>query len=176
MGFTLVEMMVVVAIIAILATVAAPKMYSYILTAETTEAVEQAGRISRAIQAYADRNLAVASSSINAVLKPSAIGNLVPAPASISNQITSLIPDLVLPNSFAFKFLIYGTIDASRTASICIKAVKVSESTRFILYSSQIVTVAGWEGHVYRKIYLDGTGTPVAGGGCTSSAISALGS
>ncbi|MBF0458716.1 MAG: prepilin-type N-terminal cleavage/methylation domain-containing protein [Nitrospirae bacterium] len=53
-GFTLVEMMVVVAIIAILAAVGIPKFQKYVINAKSTEAASTMGEIADAMKAYWD--------------------------------------------------------------------------------------------------------------------------
>ena len=51
-GFTLVELMVVVAIIGILAAIGLPQLFRYVRNAEATEAVNMAGSIAKNLYGY----------------------------------------------------------------------------------------------------------------------------
>lgn len=103
-GFTLIELMIVVAIIGILAAIAIPAYSNYITRSQVTEAVNLAGGLKGAIQEYgADKNewptlvgptATPAATEINATLE----GKY----ASVNTAIDGTYPE--------------GTIEASMTA------------------------------------------------------------
>lgn len=59
-GFTLIELMIVVAILAILAVVAVPAFIKYMRRAKTAEAIDELDRVSKGAQSYYARGLVLA--------------------------------------------------------------------------------------------------------------------
>ncbi|MFN3078205.1 MAG: type IV pilin protein, partial [Alphaproteobacteria bacterium] len=132
MGFTLIELMVVVAIIAILASIGIPKMTAFIKTAETAEAVEQMGKISKAIRGYIDSHPAATPAGIKDALETTYPTLSASTDAGVvATNITQLIPVLTIANNAKFSYKISNvTVDsATRNAKFCIKAVVFDPST-----------------------------------------------
>jgi prepilin-type N-terminal cleavage/methylation domain-containing protein len=175
-GFTLVELMVVVAIIAILAAVGLPKMSAFVKTAETSEAVEQSARIVKGIQGYVDSHPDVLPATIYANFQPGVYGNL--GNGATTGILTTLIPHVSLPDNATFVYKIavnfVGTDDATNNltageTTVCVKAYKMGAETAYILYSSKGSKFAEWESSVYRAKYIDVNSSVINGGFCDTS-------
>ncbi len=82
-GFTLIELMIVVAIIGILAAVAIPAFLRYIKRSKTSEATQNVGSIYRGAVAYFEAEHTTRSGSIIAKQFPASVG---PSPATSSLQ------------------------------------------------------------------------------------------
>ncbi|MBF0465322.1 MAG: prepilin-type N-terminal cleavage/methylation domain-containing protein [Nitrospirae bacterium] len=105
-GFTLVEMMVVVAIIGILAAIGIPQFLKFVAEAKTTEAIEYSGRLAQAMNAFKD---------IHQVY-PTGTGN---GGQLKSDDIGSYLPQLDLGNSKNFSY----TATVNKTGdNFCIEA------------------------------------------------------
>ncbi|MBF0615044.1 MAG: type II secretion system protein [Magnetococcales bacterium] len=168
-GFTLVELMVVVTIIAILASVGLPKMTAFVRTSETTEAVEISARIVKSLIGYIESHPEItAASEFNTRIGDTVLDKN----AAATNQLTILIPHMVLPPNTSFKYAIKANVDSARGMKACITATRIDKNGGVvsgygnILISSEVASEAGWEGNVYRRTYLEGSGTPVDGGVC----------
>jgi len=166
-GFTLVELMVVVAIIAILAAIGLPKMTAFIKTSETSEAIDQSGRIVKAINGFIDTHPDVPDATLSAAFDPTDRGNL----GGANSQLSLLIPHLTLATNAEFTYKIDADVSGDTTA-VCITAFKSGEDgTNYLLFSSLASTSLDWENYVYRATYLDDDVTTVttAGGYCTTA-------
>lgn len=182
-GFTLVELMVVVAIIAILAAIGLPRMTAFISTAETSEPVEQSGRIVKAISGYIDSHPRIDPATISTAISPNAKGNLSSYSTNVpsASSIASLIPHITTSDGSSFDYdidLVYDTSGDSDIIAICIKAWKVDGEgnslledggNNFLLYSNKASDKVEWESNVYRASYIDPSLTPVAGGYCSAT-------
>lgn len=168
-GFTLVELMVVVAIIAILAAIGLPRMSAFISTAETSEAVEQSARIVKAVNGYIDSHPRVAHATIAAAIQPGAQGELGSAVLA-ANSITGLIPHITLPDNAQFSYDISLGFTADDEAAICVLSWNDDDdkAVRFLLYSSLASSHVEWESNIYRATYIDDTLAAVAGGYCNA--------
>lgn len=182
-GFTLIELMVVVAIIAILAAIGIPKMTAFVETAKTAEAVEQVGRISKAIRGYIDSH---PGDSTSDALLATAIATTFPylsSPAVSGKSITTIIPVLTIAENATFSYKILAfSLDTNRNVRLCIQAVPDPGATapadtlfgstikKSVFYSETLPTGSGvsevWEGRIFRAGYIDGTTALVAGGDC----------
>jgi prepilin-type N-terminal cleavage/methylation domain-containing protein len=167
-GFTLVELMVVVAIIAILAAIGLPKMSAFVKTAETSEAVEQSARIVKAIQGYVDTHTSVTEAAMKTSFDTYTNLSGVAGEA----QITTLIPHVSLPATYKFVYTVSLGFTAGETI-VCIKSWdKDGDGTEFIMYSNTESTDATWEKNVFRGLYIDPDNvTAVAGGSCTAAGL-----
>ncbi|MEO5369645.1 MAG: prepilin-type N-terminal cleavage/methylation domain-containing protein [Magnetococcus sp. DMHC-1] len=164
-GFSLVELMVVVAIIAVLASIGIPSMIGFVRSAESTEAVENSARIVKLIEAYVTARPAEGA----AVLAAAVTGRIVSKNAA-NNTLRAAIPEAVMGPEALFVYRTVVVIDpVTRVVNTCIRADKLASKdvaevilasaagpTQFIYYSGMTVTGnASWEGNVFRGTYTD---------------------
>ncbi|MBF0322303.1 MAG: type II secretion system protein, partial [Magnetococcales bacterium] len=124
-GWTLLELMIVMAIIGLLASVGLPNMMGYIYQAESNEAVEMSARIAKAIKAFVEGRPNTPEEDFKALIAPGAgkKGNLEPN-GTPADQITSLIPTLTIPVDAKFKYEIsMDVINQATPRTISLKRV-----------------------------------------------------
>lgn len=167
-GFTLVELMVVITIIAIIAGIAIPSYQNFVKRAETTEAIDQSTRIVKAIQGFVDSHPNTTPADINALIQPGAgnKGNL--NSGTVDDEISSLIPHLKAPSNARFQYEIAIAVqDDRKDVRICVKSyLKGGDPTAFVLYSSAASKKSEWENNAFLNKFVDPTIAAVAGGNC----------
>ncbi|GAB0058896.1 hypothetical protein SIID45300_03255 [Candidatus Magnetaquicoccaceae bacterium FCR-1] len=169
-GWTLFELMIAVTIIGILASVAIPSMVGYIYEAESNEAVEMAGRISKAVKIFVEQRPNVPAEDIEALIAPGSgkKGNLVPGGAA-ADQLTSIIPTLTIPTDARFKYEIsLDVIEQPFAVHMCIRAVSLYNEQREILYSNEASKLPTWDNNVYRTKFVDTTNALLPGKWCNA--------
>ncbi|MBF0146285.1 MAG: type II secretion system protein [Magnetococcales bacterium] len=169
-GFTLVELMVVVTIIAILSAVGLPRLNKYVRTSEATEALEVSGWIVKAIHGYVDSQTGTTIEVLNGLFQPGSMGNL--NGDSPDKEISTLIPHLTAPRDVKFQYEINAVVQESRDVWICIRAWEKkagADPNAFILYSGAQSNNPQWQGHSFLAKFVDVAIPATAGGNCDAS-------
>ncbi len=179
-GFTLIELMVVVSIIAILGAVAIPRYISYMRNSQTAEVGQIGGSIVSALQSYADSQ-GLTAAAAQALFDTYALNVTGTAP---TKNLATLLPNLTIPSNATFNYSVSAIVATAgaqlNDVAYCINATGNANSNLTggqVLYSSSpaLATNTNWAGRVFNKIYLTGvaglTGA-VAGGYCTAAGLS----
>ena len=182
-GFTLIELMIVVTIVAILGAVSIPKYISYVRSSQAAEVGNTAGLMVSAMQAYEDAQslapAAMVTTFNNSVLVPS--GSTVQNGAT---NLSALLPNLNLPSNAMFTYAVSAAVatagDMKGDVVFCISATgnpNAGVPTATVLYSSSPASAAakGWAGRVFNQLYVTGvtaapaSGNTTAGGYCSTT-------
>lgn len=170
LGFTLVELMVVITIIGILAAVGIPRMIAYISTAKTSEAAQIGGRILESVRGYADSRL----NPVPATIATDLDGRVLD-PIAANSTVTALIPQLEIPADAVWTYTIHAAVAGAGPmvgeVVSCIVAIEVDGGSvaESVLISSSRASTAGWEGNINRVAYVSSQAA-VDGGYCTGGA------
>lgn len=148
-GFTLIEMMVVVAIIAILAAVGIPKFMKSMDSAKSSEAVTNMSQIATALKEYYDMHGAYPADMLTG-----AIEEYHPTSGSAVTGISSDLPTLDISSSTAWNYQVAAR--ASGNFCITATAVNVSASANgnaifYIKDLSGITDTSQYDGNFYKQ-------------------------
>lgn len=174
--FTLVELMVVVSIIGILATIGVPRVFAHLRVTETAEVSQTGDKIAAGIKAYGN-SLFKTSTKIVADINAT---SLTPDNSG-TTELTTIIPFLALPPDSNFDYEISSIVatagPASGKAVACITVTgraSAGVSDGKLLYSTTPTKAVGWDGHMNRTPFVSGETTlesATAGGYCAATGV-----
>jgi len=182
-GFTLIELMVVVAIIGILASIGIPVFMNFVKQAQTTDPIQNAASISASVAGM----LGVGQTPAQVV---AAVNTKVEDPVETGtngkHEISKALSAMAfsLSSGTTWEYTAHATVNAVAGASppvfVCVTAEAgtvvggnwATANTGKVYFSSVPSAIASWTGNTFTGLYVAGTAL-VAGGACNADGTAA---
>lgn len=180
-GFTLIELMVVVAIIGILASIGIPVFMNFVKQAQTTDPIQNAAAISSSVAGLLGVGMTVANVA-------SAVNGMVEYPAEVTGQahniskaLSAMAWSLSSGTTWVYTVsAIAATAGSANPINVCVMAQAgtvtgsswtsaTPASASHVYFSSIPSSKPGWTGNTFTGEYVAGTAL-TAGGACDATA------